>query len=101
MRIHFTLGSYDVTLTNRARCALTHCKLHTNEYSHHLVWWRFSLLIENHTVECHAVCKQCGASDISEVHAGDEGLTVCQSCQTIEGGYSYVNLRVYENASCT
>lgn len=36
------------------------------------------------------VCAECGSEDAHEVHYGDEGVTHCPDCQTIEGGYSYV-----------
>ncbi len=41
-------------------------------------------------VEDIATCGECGSLDIGEVQAGDEGWTVCQGCQTIEGGYKYI-----------
>jgi len=33
------------------------------------------------------VCKVCGDQEAHEVSAGDEGLTVCDACKSIEGGY--------------
>ena len=37
------------------------------------------------------VCAQCYAVDCREVFVRDEGLTVCNECSAIEGGYSYID----------
>ncbi len=33
------------------------------------------------------VCAQCSSPEAHEVQAGDEGLTYCPDCQSVEGGY--------------
>lgn len=36
------------------------------------------------------VCAECESPDAREVSYGDEGLTVCPDCQSVEQGYKYV-----------
>jgi hypothetical protein len=97
MRI--TILNWDVSIGFRARCAWDSFKLYHGESTHHLVWGKFSIYIENWTLEVHRVCAECDSTDVGEIHHGDEGWTVCQSCQSVESGYRYVNLREYENAA--
>ena len=37
------------------------------------------------------VCAVCLSPDAHEVHAGDEGWTVCESCRSVEQGYCYIH----------
>lgn len=95
--IRFTLLKWYIAIRFSSKRPLNYAKLTHNEFSHCLVWWRLSILIENWTIECHQVCAECGSSDIGEVSRGDESWTVCQDCRSVEQGYKYVNLREYEN----
>lgn len=95
--MYFTILNFDVSIRT-ARQAWDHCKLHRRDGAYHLVWGKLSVLIEDWTAEVHAVCAACGSGEVGEVRYGDEGLTVCRECQTVEGGYRYVNLREYDAA---
>lgn len=37
------------------------------------------------------VCAQCGSDEISEQKGGDELITVCRYCHSVEGGYLMVD----------
>lgn len=100
MRINFTLGNYDVSFSSSVLRPLSSARFIRRESYVHVVWWKFSLCVTNWALEVHPVCAQCGAADVHECPAGDEGLTYCNSCGSVEGGYEYVNLRQYENAPC-
>lgn len=98
--MHFRIGPWAVTGNLGALAPITTLKRRKLGYGQrgcHLVWWRLSILIENRKDEVFPVCAECGSPDIGEVSAGDEGWTVCQSCQTIEGGYQYISADEYEN----
>lgn len=95
MRKDFTIGKYDIELSNSALWPWTHFKIHKRESCVHVVWGRLSLIVDDWTREVYATCAVCGSSEIGEVQAGDEGLTVCQDCQSIEQGYKYLNKREY------
>jgi len=97
-RINFTFLAWDVALGFTARHKWTHFRIHRTTFSNHLVWGKFSALIENWTLELHFVCIDCGSNSIGEVHYGDEGITVCESCRAVERGYAYVNLHKYNEA---
>lgn len=99
MRITWTIGSYRMEVSNRARRSVLSAVKHTTECGVHLVWWRFSVLIENVALEVWPICATCGSADIGEVSYCDEGVTVCQNCGGIEQGYAYVSLLDYEAAS--
>lgn len=96
--IAFTFFNWDIRCGFTARHSWTHFRIHHGESTWHLVWGRFSLHIENWTLEIHKLCGECGSADIGEVCAGDEGWTVCGSCRAIEQSIKYVNLREYESA---
>lgn len=94
-----TFFKWDIEVNLRAQHSWSHLRiLRVNGYKH-LVWGKLSIVVENWTLEIHALCSQCNSPEIGEVSWGDEGLTVCQSCGSIEQGYDYVNLREYEQAS--
>lgn len=42
------------------------------------------------------ICAQCGSPEIGEKSFGDEGLTACEDCQSIEGGYQWITTREAE-----
>jgi hypothetical protein len=65
----------------------------------HYVWGRLSLIIEDAVIEVYPICAQCDSPDIGEVHAGDEGWTVCQDCQSVEQGYRYISKRQWDSNS--
>lgn len=94
--MRLTILNWIVSASLRARWDWTHFRIHRTEYSTHLVWGKLSIQIENWAIQCHAVCAECGSGEIGEVSSGDEGWTVCQSCQSVEQGYRYVNLKEYE-----
>ena len=106
MRKTLTIGSIDVTFrTDWARlkrgCSFIQKYEHKSNGTQYGVVFGFAffwLEIENWKLEIHPVCAQCGSVSINEVRAGDEGWTVCESCQSVEQGYEYVNLRTFENA---
>lgn len=97
--ISFTLFKWDFRFGFTSRHKWSHFKLHKNEIGYHLVFGRFSAIIDNWTLEVHRICAECGSSDIREYYAGDEGWTICASCRSVEQGYEYVNLRKYEEAN--
>jgi len=43
-----------------------------------------------------ALCGQCEGEGASEKFVGDEGFTICDDCNAIEGGYIYK----YECSDC-
>jgi len=98
-RIAFTLFKWDIQAGFTALHAWTHFAIHRSDSTWHLVWGKLSIHVENWTLEVHRLCAQCNSADIGEVSWGNEGLTVCQSCGSVEQGYEYVNAREYERAS--
>lgn len=95
----YTMFHWIVTLSNTSRRPWTHFKVHTTALGYHAVWGSLSAMIENWTLEVHPVCAQCSSADIGERRYGDEGVTYCQSCRSVEQGYKYVNLIEYEKAN--
>lgn len=92
------LGRYRIEV-RKARQPWAHFKIHRGENTRHLVWGRLSIHVEDVTAEVYRLCNVCGSAEIGEVSSGNEGLTVCQSCGSVEQGYKYVNLTEYERAS--
>jgi hypothetical protein len=88
-----------IELHFRARKPWTHFKIWGLQYNtrgRHIVWGRMSLHFENVVEKCYPVCRECSSPDIGEKSAGDESFTVCDSCQTVEGGYAYISRAEYE-----
>lgn len=100
MTKQFTVGKWAVTFSTRARrpWSRIHSWRDRDTTCRMWVWGRFSLELEDWTAEVYPICACCGSADIGEVSYGDEGWTVCQSCQAVEQGYDYVNLIQYEAA---
>jgi hypothetical protein len=97
MRYDFTIGKWDIEFTNRSMHKWTHFKTHRfNEGQLYVVWGPLTVMVEDWTAETYALCAQCDSTDIGEVGYGDEGLTVCSDCQSVEQGYKYVNKREFE-----
>lgn len=90
------LGKYVIDANLRALQPWTHFKLHRRTGVQHLVWGKLSVHIEDGSLPHYAICAVCHSPDIGEVFSGDEGLTVCQDCGSIEQGYKYLNLFEYE-----
>jgi hypothetical protein len=90
------IGKYSIELNARARWPFKHFKVHKGEASTHVVWGKLSLVIDDMKAEVYKVCSQCGSTEIGEVRFGDEGLTVCRSCCSVEQGYDYISLEEYE-----
>jgi hypothetical protein len=63
----------------------------------HLVFGKLSIHIQDMELECHAICAECNSPEIGEVSFGDDGVTVCPDCQSIEQGYRYVSANELEN----
>jgi ssDNA-binding Zn-finger/Zn-ribbon topoisomerase 1 len=59
----------------------------------HIIWWKFSLCIQNLIEEVYPLCSQCGSQDVYEKYMGDEGFIICNDCQSVEQGYRYVSLK--------
>jgi len=93
--MNLSLGKWDIR-TNRALWPWNHFKIHRTEAGRHIVWGRISLTVEDGTAEVVPVCAECGSIEIGEVSAGDEGLTVCRACRSVEQGYRYVSNREWE-----
>jgi hypothetical protein len=100
IRTTFTLFNYIIDIGLSSLHKWTHFKIHRNEYSRHLVWGRLSIHIINWTIECHALCGECGSASLKGIGWDDEYLTKCESCQTVEGSVDYVNYVDAENAEC-
>jgi hypothetical protein len=60
---------------------------------------RLRFELEDMETEHIATCAVCDSTEIGEVWAGDEGLTRCQDCGSVEQGYKYISQREYEEAS--
>jgi hypothetical protein len=61
----------------------------------YLFWvngFKLQLRIEDVDSPIWAVCKVC-YGDASEVFYGDEGVTYCEDCESIEQGYAYLSRR--------
>jgi hypothetical protein len=97
MTKHFTVGRWDISVSTNARASWGRPRFYRD--TNHFVWGRFSIVLEDWTAEVHLVCAACGSVDVGEVSHGDEGWTVCQSCQAVEQGYRYVNKREWEEAT--
>lgn len=97
--MNFTIFNYNIRIGMTARWPWSCFKIHKYDYSRHLVWGKLSICVENWALEVHPICKECKSTEISEVSSGDESLTVCQACNSIEQGYEYVNLHEYEKLS--
>lgn len=94
--MRFTLGRYDIRLHAHAKWPWTHLKKHVHEDGFHWVWGKLSLVVEDHTIECHPVCGLCDSPDLSNIHYEDEGWLICNDCRTVEGAIRYVNKRQLE-----
>lgn len=93
------LGNWLVEVDMRALRPWSHFKKHRlvyNDRGGHIVWGKLSLHWEDTSEQCYPVCRECDSPDIGERSWGDESLTVCDSCETVEGGYKYVSLKEYE-----
>ena len=98
--VSFTFFNWIVEANLRSRHSFSHFAIHRTDFSRHLVWGKISIVVTNWTIECHALCGECGSASIGSVSSGDEGWTVCDSCRSIEGKIEYVNYREYEKADC-
>lgn len=96
MRIVKAVGRWDVEFTTNARCTYRRLKKHVTATGSHWVWGRFSLMIEDGTEEVHLVCAECDQGILRTVSWGDEGLSVCPMCRSIEGATRYVSNRELE-----
>lgn len=94
----FTFGKYDIDINLRARRSWRTLYRTNSASRRRLVFGRLSVTLEDWQARIHPVCAQCRSSDVGERGYGDEGWTVCNSCESVEGGYVYVNLREYESA---
>lgn len=97
--MRFTIFQYHVEFHTRARRSWTEgLQRYRLAYGNgtHWVWGRLSLSIEDVYAEVYPVCAECSSPDAREVSYGDEGWTVCPSCQSIEQGYRYVSALEYE-----
>lgn len=88
--------NYIIDAKLNARHAWSHFKVHKYDMYRHLVWGRLSVIYGQPHLELVPICAHCGSEDIGEVGYGDEGWTVCQDCQTVEGGYKYITVEEYE-----
>jgi len=98
--MRFNILNYHVDLNTRARRSWHEGLLKfRGAYGNgiHWVWGRLSLSIEDLQAEVYPVCAECSSPDAREISYGDEGWTVCPSCQSVEQGYRYVSLREYES----
>lgn len=91
-----TVFKHEISLHLGAKCKWSHIKLHKAEGTKHLVWGKLSLYIEDLTSAHYAVCAECNSSEIGEVSTGDESLTICDGCRSVEQGYKYLTKREYE-----
>ena len=91
------LGKYIITL-GRSKCAWTHFRIHKHEANTLVVWGKYSLNIIDNTVECYAICGECGYNSLKNISFGDESLRICESCHTTEGDVRYVNYLDMERA---
>lgn len=99
MTLRMTIGKYDITFKTHAKCELNHFKIHRRDGGKHIVWWKFSLLIEDWKAEIYPICAECGSQGIGEIGCGNEGWSFCESCRSVECGYVYVNKREYDKAN--
>ena len=93
----FTILNWDIRLST-ARRSWFEFKVYPSIDGYHIVWGKLSLMLTNWTLEVFPLCAECNSTDIGEVYSGDEGITRCDDCGAIEGGYRYVNLREYDKA---
>lgn len=56
-----------------------------NEFGYTMLAW------EAPDSEIIQVCACCMSPDAKEISYGDESLTHCPECETIEGGYKYIH----------
>lgn len=96
---YYSLGAFDVKLSFNARCTWNSLNLYRHTGAWHLVWYKVSIHVENATLPNYTVCAECNSPDCREVQYGDEGLTVCGDCQSVEQGYRYLNKREFEALS--
>jgi hypothetical protein len=116
MRRSITIGKWDIEFTNGSLCKWDHFKIHQHGYHWYnerksllknlieglkygyvlIVFGKLTLVIEDWTNERYVICDVCGSTEIGEVSAGDEGLTVCQDCGSVEQGYKCINKHQYD-----
>lgn len=94
--MNINIFKYVVRIKFYARKSWTHLKLHKTEHTRHFVWGKLSVYIEDSTYPAYPVCEMCNSSEIGEQGIGDEGLTVCNECGSIEQGYKYLSLKEIE-----
>lgn len=94
--MRLSIGRWDIELDAHARRGILDYKYFVTETGTHRVWWRFSLKIDDATIETYRVCGECDADELSNVSIGDEWVRVCKSCRSVEGSVRYLNKRDYE-----
>lgn len=94
--MRLSIFQYDIELSTRARRGIREYRRYATETGTHRVWWRFSLTIDDASIEAYRVCGECDADELSNVSAGDESWQVCGSCRSVEGSTRYLNKREYE-----
>ena len=98
----FWISAYHVDIGFNALWPWTHFKVHRPSYSRpkqgfyrHIVWGRFSLLIDQPQIETVTVCSHC-LEEIQGISAGDESWSYCESCQQVEGDTIEITELEYE-----
>lgn len=98
----FWIGAYHIEIGFCALWPWSHFEIHKPSFRmrregfyRHLVWGRFSLIIEQPQIETVRVCSHC-LDEIGCVSFGDESLDHCESCQSVEGDTHEVSLWDFE-----
>lgn len=95
--MRLSIGRWDIEFNTDALRGIRDYRRYTSETGTHRVWWRFSLKIDDATIEAYRVCGECGADELGNVPCGDgDYLTSCGACRTVEGNIKYLNKREYE-----
>lgn len=98
--IEFWLLGYYIEFNASARWDWSHFKIHkhrnTQGFYRHIVWGKLSLSISQPQIETVTLCSGCD-EEMGSVSFGDECLSHCESCQSIEGDTYEVSLWDYEN----
>jgi hypothetical protein len=99
----FWLFAYYIEIGMSALWPWSHFKLHKPRYNdhrngfyRHLVWGKFSLIVSQPQYETVTLCTGCD-EEMGSVSFGDECLSHCESCQSVEGDTYEISQWEYEN----
>lgn len=91
MILHF--GKWELRASFSSLHKWNHLKLHRYESYSHFVWGKLSVILDDLDYPIHEVCGECDSNEDSINRLGEDYLTHCSACGTIEGTTKYLSER--------